>query len=143
MASFTSIPSCTIVAIWAMFIWNPPSPEIAHTGSSGRASRTPMAAGTAKPIAPRPPEVMCVIGRRDRLIDVHLAMHARHTEMEVMRLRERADAEQRRDDRRSGALRELPHLRVRAAHDHAAADHQQRPLRLGDEMCGLLYGVVV
>ena len=38
IAIFTGIPSCTMVAISCMFIWKPPSPEIAHTGSSGRAS---------------------------------------------------------------------------------------------------------
>src|SRR6266853_1243959 len=58
-----TLASCSIVAISAMFIWNPPSPEIAHTGSFGRARRTPIAAGTANPIAPRPPDVMCVFGR--------------------------------------------------------------------------------
>ena len=63
IAIFTGIRSCTIVAISCMFIWNPPSPEMAHTGSFGRASATPMAAGTAKPMVPRPPEVMWVLGR--------------------------------------------------------------------------------
>ena len=53
-----------MVAISCMFIWNPPSPEMAQTGSSGRASATPIAAGTAKPIVPSPPEVMWVLGRR-------------------------------------------------------------------------------
>jgi hypothetical protein len=62
-AIFTGICSCTMVAISCMFIWKPPSPEMAQTGSSGRAMATPMAAGTANPMVPRPPEVMWVLGR--------------------------------------------------------------------------------
>src|SRR3989442_9804749 len=58
-AIFTGSPSCTMVAISAMFIWKPPSPEMAHTVPLGRARCTPIAAGTANPIAPRPPDVMC------------------------------------------------------------------------------------
>ena len=63
IAIFTGMPSCTIVAISCMFIWKPPSPEMAQTGSSGRARATPIAAGTAKPMVPSPPEVMWVLGR--------------------------------------------------------------------------------
>src|SRR5438034_10827367 len=51
-----------MVAISAMFIWKPPSPEMAHTVPLGRARCTPIAAGTANPIAPRPPDVMCELG---------------------------------------------------------------------------------
>src|SRR5213080_59369 len=53
-----------MVAISAMFIWKPPSPEIAQTVSPGRARCTPMAAGTANPMVPRPPDVMCELGSR-------------------------------------------------------------------------------
>ena len=81
------------------------------------------------------------IGRLDGLVDVHFAVHSRHAEVQIMRLRECADAEQRGDHRRAGALRELPHLRVRAAHDHAVADHEEGTLSLGDELCHLLDGV--
>ena len=41
----------------AIVIWKPPSPQIAQTVSCGRANCAPIAAGTSKPIVPRPPEV--------------------------------------------------------------------------------------
>ena len=39
----------------ACVIWKPPSPTIAQTSASGRAIFAPMAAGTPKPMVPRPP----------------------------------------------------------------------------------------
>ena len=39
-------------------IWKPPSPATTQTSSSGRAILAPMAAGRAKPMVPRPPEVI-------------------------------------------------------------------------------------
>ena len=46
----------------AAVIWNPPSPAITHTSLSGHAIFAPIAAGSAKPIVPRPPEVISVRG---------------------------------------------------------------------------------
>ena len=43
-------------------IWKQPSPSTAHTMRSGRPTLAPMAAGTAKPIVPRPPELTHVYG---------------------------------------------------------------------------------
>ena len=44
-----------VTSSWAV-IWKQPSPSIAHTVASGRPTLAPMAAGTEKPIVPRPPE---------------------------------------------------------------------------------------
>ena len=44
-------------------IWNPPSPATTQISSSGRAKRAPIAAGSANPMVPRPPEVMSERGR--------------------------------------------------------------------------------
>ena len=41
---------------WAV-IWKQPSPSMAHTVRSGRPTLAPMAAGTAKPMVPAPPEL--------------------------------------------------------------------------------------
>ena len=41
----------------AAVIWKPPSPAMTHTSFSGQAIFAPMAAGSAKPMVPRPPEV--------------------------------------------------------------------------------------
>ena len=63
MATFTLMPSCAQVDSSHAVIWNPPSPATTHTSSSGRANRAPIAAGSAKPIVPRPPDVMRERGR--------------------------------------------------------------------------------
>ena len=44
------------------FIWMPPSPATTQISASGRANLAPMAAGSAKPMVPRPPEVISVRG---------------------------------------------------------------------------------
>ena len=41
-----------------MVIWKPPSPTMTQTSASGRATLAPMAAGRAKPMVPKPPEVI-------------------------------------------------------------------------------------
>ena len=51
-----------IVASSCSVIWKPPSPQIDHTVSLGAATCAPIAAGTSKPIVPRPPEVMKLFG---------------------------------------------------------------------------------
>ena len=48
----------TIVASSAIVIWKPPSPTTTQTSASGRPTFAPMAAGSANPIVPRPPDVM-------------------------------------------------------------------------------------
>ena len=53
MASF----SCTMVESSAAVIWKPPSPAMTQTSFCGQAILAPMAAGSAKPMVPRPPEV--------------------------------------------------------------------------------------
>ena len=58
MATLMSMPSCAMVASSAIVIWKPPSPTTTHTSASGRAILAPIAAGSAKPIVPRPPDVM-------------------------------------------------------------------------------------
>ncbi len=50
--------SCTMVASSAMVIWKPPSPTTTHTSASGRATFAPIAAGSANPIVPKPPDVI-------------------------------------------------------------------------------------
>ena len=62
-AIFSGRPSCRTVASSAIVIWMPPSPATAQTSASGRASLAPIAAGSANPIVPRPPEVMSERGR--------------------------------------------------------------------------------
>ncbi len=47
-----------MVASSHIVIWKPPSPTMTQTSASGRAILAPIAAGSAKPIVPRPPEVM-------------------------------------------------------------------------------------
>ncbi len=58
MATLTLMPSCSAVASSHEVIWKPPSPTTTHTSFSGQANLAPMAAGRAKPMVPRPPEVM-------------------------------------------------------------------------------------
>ncbi|SLF21645.1 Uncharacterised protein [Mycobacteroides abscessus subsp. massiliense] len=55
-------PSMAQVASSWLVIWKQPSPSMAHTSASGRAILAPMAAGTAKPMVPRPPELSQVRG---------------------------------------------------------------------------------
>ena len=62
MAIFTGIFSTVAVtSSWAV-IWKQPSPSIAHTMRSGWAALAPIAAGTEKPMVPRPPELTQVYG---------------------------------------------------------------------------------
>src|SRR5215203_3093426 len=58
MATLMSSPSWAMVANSGMVIWKPPSPATTHTSASGRATLAPIAAGRAKPMVPRPPDVM-------------------------------------------------------------------------------------
>ena len=58
IATLIASRSCTAVASSHIVIWNPPSPTIAQTSASGRARFAPIAAGTANPIVPSPPEVI-------------------------------------------------------------------------------------
>jgi len=60
----TGEPSIATVASSCIVWRKSPSPQIASTWASGRASWAPMAAGSVKPIVLNPPEVMCVLGRR-------------------------------------------------------------------------------
>ena len=56
MATLTGMRSvAAVTSSWAV-IWKQPSPSTAHTMRSGRPTLAPMAAGTAKPMVPRPPE---------------------------------------------------------------------------------------
>ena len=50
-----------VASSW-LVIWKQPSPSIAQTVRSGRPTLAPIAAGTAKPIVPRPPELIQVFG---------------------------------------------------------------------------------
>ena len=61
-ATLTGMPSMAQVASSWLVIWKQPSPSIAHTVTSGRPTLAPIAAGTAKPIVPRPPELIQVPG---------------------------------------------------------------------------------
>ena len=54
MSSF----SCWSVASSHSVIWKPPSPTTTQTSASGHAILAPIAAGNAKPMVPRPPEVI-------------------------------------------------------------------------------------
>ncbi len=54
------------VASSCAVIWKEPSPSIAITSSSGRPTLAPMAAGTAKPMVPAPPELIHERGRENR-----------------------------------------------------------------------------
>ena len=50
-----------VASSW-LVIWKQPSPSIAQTVASGRPALAPIAAGTAYPIVPRPPELSQVPG---------------------------------------------------------------------------------
>ena len=51
-----------VASSW-LVIWKQPSPSTAHTVRSGWETLAPMAAGTAYPIVPRPPELIHALGR--------------------------------------------------------------------------------
>ena len=61
-AILMSSPSCCSVASSQSVIWKPPSPATTQTSASGRAILAPIAAGSAKPMVPSPPEVISVRG---------------------------------------------------------------------------------
>ena len=60
----TGVPSMAAAASSCIVCRKSPSPQIASTWASGRASCAPMAAGSVKPMVEKPPEVMCVRGSR-------------------------------------------------------------------------------
>ena len=61
-ATLIGMSLTTQVASSWFVIWKQPSPSIAHTVLSGLPTFAPIAAGTAKPIVPRPPELIQVFG---------------------------------------------------------------------------------
>ena len=61
-ATLIGAPSSAQVTNSWLVIWKQPSPSIAHTVASGRPNFAPIAAGTAKPIVPAPPELIHVCG---------------------------------------------------------------------------------
>ena len=62
IATLIGMPSMAQVASSWLVIWKQPSPSIAQTVASGRPTLAPIAAGTAKPIVPSPPELIQVPG---------------------------------------------------------------------------------
>ncbi len=56
-ATLIGMPSMAQVASSWLVIWKQPSPSMHHTTVSGRPIFAPIAAGTAKPIVPSPPEL--------------------------------------------------------------------------------------
>ena len=62
-ATLIGMPSSAQVASSWLVIWKQPSPSIAHTVRSGSPTLAPIAAGTAKPMVPRPPELTHARGR--------------------------------------------------------------------------------
>ena len=62
MATLMGMSLMAQVASSWLVIWKHPSPSIAHTVASGRPAFAPMAAGTAYPMVPRPPELSQVPG---------------------------------------------------------------------------------
>ena len=68
------------------------------------------------------------VGFLDRRVDPGLAVHAHHAEIERMRRREAADAEQRHRDRDLRLLGERLQRRFGAAEDDAVAGEDQRAL---------------
>ena len=62
IATLIGMPSMAQVASSWFVIWKQPSPSIAQTVASGRPVLAPIAAGTAKPIVPSPPELIQVLG---------------------------------------------------------------------------------
>jgi hypothetical protein len=61
-ATLIGMSLITQVASSWLVIWKQPSPSIAQTVRSGIPTLAPIAAGTAKPIVPRPPELIQVLG---------------------------------------------------------------------------------
>ena len=59
-ATLIGMPSMAQVASSWLVIWKQPSPSIAQTAVSGRPCLAPIAAGTAYPIVPSPPELIHV-----------------------------------------------------------------------------------
>ena len=59
----TEMSAWTAAPISWKVIWKQPSPSIATTGASPTPTLAPMAAGTAKPIVPSPPELIHWRGR--------------------------------------------------------------------------------
>ena len=76
------------------------------------------------------------VGMLDRAVDVHLAVHARHAEMQRMILGEGADAEQRGNDGDAGVLGEDAQVFARVAEDDAVSRQDERPFGAGDEPGG-------
>ncbi len=62
MATLIGMPSIAQVASSWLVIWKQPSPSIAQTVLSGQPTFAPIAAGTAYPIVPSPPELSHVLG---------------------------------------------------------------------------------
>ncbi len=50
-----------VASSW-LVIWKQPSPSMAHTVLSGTPTLAPIAAGTANPMVPRPPELIHEFG---------------------------------------------------------------------------------
>ena len=66
IAVTNGIFSVLLVASSCAVIWKQPSPSIATTRLVGWPTFAPIAAGTAKPIVPRPPELIQWRGRSNR-----------------------------------------------------------------------------
>ena len=72
-ANTAGIPYWTATASSWKVIWKQPSPSIATTCRSGAPTWAPMAAGTANPIVPSPPELIHWRGRVHGMIcDAHI-----------------------------------------------------------------------
>jgi len=61
-ATLIGIPSIAQVASSWFVIWKHPSPSMVHTSVSGQPTFAPIAAGTAYPIVPAPPEFSHLAG---------------------------------------------------------------------------------
>ena len=73
IAILTGMRSAEAVTSSCAVIWKHPSPSIAQTVASGRPTLAPIAAGTAKPIVPAPPEFTQVLGCSNRQhCDAHI-----------------------------------------------------------------------
>ena len=73
------------------------------------------------------------VGLLNRVVDPRLAVHAHHAEVERMRRRHAADAEQRHRDRNLRALGEREDLALGARQHDAVAGENQRPLGAVDQ----------
>ena len=58
MNTLIGMPSCAQVASSCAFICTEPSPATQQTSWSGQPTAAPIAAGSPKPIVPRPPELI-------------------------------------------------------------------------------------